>query len=440
MKKQPNQLLGLGLVLAAGIAVAEEPADPAALRKEMQELKQSFKDMRRAYEARLQTLEQRLDALQKPAAERPADELEALRRDAETAAGEKAADAEKTEATTPPKALNVFNPRITVFGDLLARADDRKVFNEDGESVGDRIGLREVELDFRADVDPYAKAVLILGLEEEAPNEFTTTVEEGYATFETLPFDLHAKVGRFRTSFGQINKLHLHDLPQVNYPLPVRTLLGEEGDNQNGLAISYLGPTLKGFVPELEFQLLNGENERVLAGGDSNSPAYLGHLKLFRDVGENQFVELGASQRVGFNDENNEQATHLTGFDFLYKWKPLERGEYRSFVFQSELFYLDREQPGANVHSLGAYGYGQYQFGKRWYAGFRGDWTEFPDSANRDAWSVSSYLSFYTTEFLRLRVGFEHTEEDGQDPLDTLFYQLTFVFGSHPVEPYRFNK
>ena len=31
MKKQPNQLLGLGLVLAAGIAVAEEPADPAAV-------------------------------------------------------------------------------------------------------------------------------------------------------------------------------------------------------------------------------------------------------------------------------------------------------------------------------------------------------------------------------------------------------------------------
>ncbi|MDP6502174.1 MAG: hypothetical protein QF886_01105, partial [Planctomycetota bacterium] len=382
MKNQPLCVAGLCLVLAAGISVAEQAADPATLRKEIQELKQSFEDMRRAYEARIRALEQKLDAIQKPAADKPADDLAALRREAEAAARETQDAANRSAEGTSTSSLSAFNPRITVFADLLARADDRTVRNEDGDIIGDRIALRETEIDFRADVDPFAKGMLILALEEETPNQFDITIEEGYATFETLPFNLHAKAGRFRTGFGQINKLHLHDLPQVNYPLPVRTFLGEEGDVQNGLAVSYLAPEFSGFVPELDFQLLNGENEPVLAGGDSNSPAYLGHLKLFRDVGENQFIELGVSHLYGFNDANNDQATHLSGLDFLYKWKPLESGESRSFVLQSELFYLDREQSGADIHSLGAYGYGQYQLAKRWYAGIRGDWSEFPDSAD----------------------------------------------------------
>jgi hypothetical protein len=38
-------------------------------------------------------------------------------------------------------------------------------------------------------------------------------------------------------------------------------------------------------------------------------------------------------------------------------------------------------------------------------------------------------------------VGYEHRErQGGDDDLDTIFVQLTFVFGSHPVEPFWVNR
>ncbi|MBI2192664.1 MAG: hypothetical protein HYU36_11840 [Planctomycetes bacterium] len=433
-------LAGMGLT---GPVAAEQSGVESELRMEIQELRQSLEAMRRAYEARIGELERRIEAMQSvPRGDAAAAEAEALRRAAAAEAAETPERGAETlaRAQTGPISQNAFNPRITVFGDLLGRADDRPATNDEGNDVSDRIGLREVELDLRADVDPYAKGVLILALEEEDPNVFDPAIEEGYVTFETLPWNLHAKAGRFRTSFGQINKLHQHDLPQVDYPLPVRAFLGEEGDNQTGLAVSVLAPSLLGHVIEVEFQALNGESETILAGDTSAFPAFLGHLKCFRDLAESQFVELGASHLFGYTDEENELASRLSGLDFLYKWKPLERGEYRSFVLQGEVFYLDRQRPDTDLHSLGAYAYAQVQAARRWYLGIRGDVTEFPDDAEHDAWSASAYVSYYTTEFLRLRLGFQHLEDDQDGPLDTLFLQLTFVFGAHPTEPYWVNR
>ena len=65
-------------------------------------------------------------------------------------------------------------------------------------------------------------------------------------------------------------------------------------------------------------------------------------------------------------------------------------------------------------------------------------------SNNRPEWAIGAYVSFYTTEFLRFRIGYEHRERPstngGDGDLDTFFFQLTFVFGSHPVEPFWFNR
>ena len=433
----------VGLIASSYISPAAENSDNEYLRSELQQLREDFEEMRGIYEARIKHLENRLNSFQTPLEEipTPVDELEALRLEAKAAIKQDPSGTpdflDQPTSTRPP--LNIFNPRITVFADLLGRADNRSVRNEEGQEIGDRVGLREVEIDLQSDIDPFAKGVLVLALEEETPNEFTTTIEEGYVIFHTLPFNLRAKAGRFRTGFGQINKLHLHDLPQFNYPLPVRTFLGEEGDNQNGLALSFLFPPIRENIVEFEFQILNGENEQILAGGVSSSPAYLGHLKFFRDIGENQFIELGASYLSGYSDASNELSSHLSGLDFLYKWIPLRRSEYRSFVLQGELFYLDRDIEAGEMDSFGAYLYAQAQFSKRWYVGLRTDWSEIPDDTGGEAWSIGPYASFYPSEFLRLRFGFEHLEK-GENPLSSFFFQISFVFGSHPVEPYWFNK
>lgn len=374
--------------------------------------------------------------------EAEADEaLEKLLEEAEELAEEETSTEEGRDSplvTELTQRLNEFNPRITVFGDFLGRIDDSRVLNEDGNEVGDRFSLREVEVDFRADVDPFAKAVMIAAFEEETPNEYKATIEEGYVTFESLPWALRAKVGRFRTPFGTLNKLHLHDLPQTTLPLPLVNFLGAEGDIQNGIEVSRMLP----WAPvTVTLDVLNGENAAVLAGSDARLPAVLGHAGLFVDLNDDLFMEVGGSHLFGYSDEDGTKQTNLSGLDFLLRWRPRSRGRYRSLVLQSELFYLNREIPGDRVESIGFYAMAQVQLGRPWYLGARYDYSQLPDRDDDDfEWGGGVFLSHYTTEFLRLRVGYEHTERAFEDHNDTVYFQLTFVFGSHPVEPYWFNR
>jgi hypothetical protein len=349
--------------------------------------------------------------------------------------------------------LNAFNPRITVFGDFLGRVsagtaelvetDD----NGDEFNLDDRASLREVELDLRADIDPYAKGVFILALEEEF-GEYHATVEEGYVVFEALPFGFRAKVGRFRVPFGRINRLHTHDLPQATRPYSLTDMLGEEGYVENGGILSWLTP----WIPlELFGAFLNGENESLLAGAGSDDPAWLGRAEYFQQLGDTAFISFGASYLFGYNDAPTpagargapDQETHLRGADILFKWQPTQ---FESVVAQAEFFSLRKETGGGNrEYGFGGYGQLQVQPFQNWYGGVRYDWSNYDEGQeDTEQWAVGAWVSYYTTEFLRVRVGYEHRERastnGGEPDLDTLYFQLTFVFGSHPVEPFWFNR
>lgn len=396
-------------------------------------------------EALRRAAEQELAADEAP----PADEGEALRRSA----------ALETEDETPiyqqlqqafsavANRLNSFNPRITVIGDALARlslGSAELVENPgtpDEVRVDDRMSLREVELDFRADVDAYAKAVFILALEEEG-GEYLATVEEGYVTLETLPFGFRAQLGRFRTPFGRMNRLHGHDLPQATEPLALTDIFGEEGYLDNGALLSWLAP-----VPlELTVGFLQGDNQPVLGTSDLDSPAWLGRAEYFLQISDTIFLSAGASYLYGLNDTPDpaDQESHVYGADLLFKWQP---NQFRSIVVQGEVYGIKQETPitGDPMWGFGGYAYLQVQPFQRWYLGVRYDWSNFDEHReDREQYAVSGWLSYYTTEFLRFRVGYEHREREstaGGDPdLDTFFFQLTFVFGSHPVEPFWFNR
>ena len=76
------------------------------------------------------------------------------------------------------------------------------------------------------------------------------------------------------------------------------------------------------------------------------------------------------------------------------------------------------------------------------FAGLRGDWVQAIDDDRLDRWAVHPYLSYYLTEFLRVRVAFEHRWSDlaHEDGRDTLLTELNFLFGSHPPEPFWVNR
>lgn len=340
--------------------------------------------------------------------------------------------------------LNAFNPRITAFGDFTGRLSASSAETvRDGVNLDDRVSLREIELDFRADVDPYAKAVVIVSIEEEAPGEYAASPEEAYVTLETLPWGFHAQLGRFRVPFGRINAVHTHDLPQTEQPYIVRDLFGEEGLAENGVLVSWLAPV---FPLTLTSALLNGENEGLLAGSDSDDPAWLGRAEAFFQLGDQTFLSLGSSFLFGYNDAPSPvdlpgspaQETQLWGADVLFKY---QWNQFQSLVVQGELFGLKKEVGGGREHALGGYAYLQVQPFQRWYLGLRYDWSNY-DEGREDAeqWAVGGWVSYYTTEFLRFRVGYEHRERTADRDLDVVFFQVTFVFGSHPAEPFWVNR
>ncbi len=400
---------------------------------ELRSLKDQIEGMRAEYEKRIKELEARLEDLQ----------AQMLRSLPEPSA---AGPAPGQPVQTTPGALN---PAISAIGNFVGRGDSRKVFNEEGARIDNKTNLREAEIDMRVPVDPYADGVLITSLESETPGRFSVDVEEAYVNIKKLPFlsgsplGLKLKVGRFRPAFGNFNRLHTHDLPQTFRPLAVQEFLGEEGFVQNGLSGNFFIPTPWDEKSSLDFTL------EFLNGGDiAISPelqgrrSYLGHLRWFRTFKDTHNLELGWSSYY-HPSGNNVPSANLHGFDFIYRWKPLRLGEWKSFLVGGEtLFTRSRLSAPPNGRPVGFTVFGQGQFNRRTYAGLRWDRTDSllePGAVRR---SVTPYLSYYFSEFLRFRLNYEHRWSDlvTEDRRNSVFLELNWVFGSHPPEPFWVNK
>ena len=359
---------------------------------------------------------------------------------------------------------NALNPTVTAVGNAMYRHDDKQVL-AGGTAIDNRFNLREAELDFRAAVDPFADGVVIVSLESEVPGEFETGVEEGYVVIKRLPIPvlddpplaLQFKVGRFRPEIGRINVLHLHDLPQMTRPLVVDELFSEEGYVANGVSARVLLPS---FDPEsaleLTTQVLTGGGAAV-ADGPADSPAAVANLRWFRNFGADHAVDLSAIFLWGRTDPAGDRSAFTYSADFLYKWKPLRRGEFQSFVLGGQVFAtrrdfteeIDQDGDGepdvveeGDASPVGYFAFAQYQASRNLYLGARWDdaATINDDSLRRQA--LMGYATWYTSEFLRFRVGYEHRLSDleAEDGRDSVFAELNFVFGAHPPEPFWVNK
>jgi hypothetical protein len=389
------------------------------------------------------SFQQQLDEMEK----RHQEEMQELR-DQIDALADKPAQA--APATSPMQSLNVFNPQLTVFGNFLGRTDDRHVLNDNGDRIDDRFSLREAEIDFRAAVDPWADAVLIASFEADTPGEFSATIEEGYITLKKLPLldstplGIQFEIGRFRPAFGRINKIHTHDLPWMDRPGSFTNLFGTEGFSQDGISAQAFIPTPgTDNTLELTVQAVNGGDLPAAPDNHANNPAYVQHLSWFWDVAPGNDIELGQSAYFGYADLNGLHSSEVLGLDATYHWKPFRAGEWQSFLFGGELFAASVEQTAAAAsRPLGWYAWTQYQFDQNVYLGLRYDWhqTLFDDSVRTH--QIGAFLTYYTTEFLRFRIGVEHmtSGDPALNGLDSALIELNFVFGSHPVEPYWVNK
>ena len=350
-----------------------------------------------------------------------------------------------------------FNPLTTAFVNIAGRTDSRTVLDAEGVAeIDNRLFLRGVELDFRAPVDPYADAVVILAVENEAGMGYAIDPEEVYGVIkrlpilESAPWGLKLKVGKFRAPFGVNNRLHQHDLPWITRPLIVSKFLGTEHGDFFESGFSPVGADLDFFVPnpfngmtvEMNLDVFNG-GDLGMAPGTGSKPGYLAHLNLSRDWSNEHILISGVSRYT----ERGIAKPTLFGADLTYKWSPPENRMTTSFVLGGEVFagsfsVVDSVGVNSTSRASGWFAYVQYQLSYSWYLGARYDWLREPEDPDFVTRSIGVYASYYTTEFFRIRIGLERRTSTlpASNPLTTGLFELNFVFGSHPTEPYWVNR
>jgi hypothetical protein len=438
-----------------GLAQEQEPSQEEVLR-ELRRLRERVDRLERQHEKD----QQRIRRLEGRPAEPPPEPPE---RPPAPALPPAEIPPETTDLTLvlPPESIagqgNLYNPQITAFFDMgfsLSTDDDDPRFN--------RFNLRETELDIRAAVAPWADGLLVLAFgehfhEENGETDIETEfeVEEAYINFHTLPWDLALKGGKFKNTFGVNNLLHTHDLPQVDRPLVVQAFLGDHGLATIGASLSWLVPNPFDRYIELTGEIFNadaGHHSPILDGADADNPAFLVHLKYNDDAGEYGYFEIGGSYLYARTSDDHSFDANIFGLDATLMLPDANAPDLRSLLIQSELFWAENDIEDAGFgpfrnDSFGFYAFAQYQFGLNWYTGVRFDYTEFPSVEVRgpgdEDWAISPYLTWYLTEFLRLRFEYQHLESKtsgswGDD--ENFLFALTFSIGAHPAHPYWVNR
>ena len=408
-------------VVAAGPARAQTP-DQDIIRKEIEQLRKEFEDVRKLYAERLAALEAKVAAMPaQPQAPAPAVADVQPPPTASSAAGSGAS--------------KVFNPDMAAIGNFLGVAGRSTGNPEPGKALE----LHESEVSLQAAVDPYARADLFLSFGEQG-----VSVEEGFATFPTIPGGLLLKAGKMRAAFGKVNGLHTHALPWADRPLVTRNLVGgEDGINDAGLSVARLIPNPWLFL-EVTGQVFRGDSADVFQSNRRGDLAYLGRLRAYRDLGESTNIDLGASVASGHNNggvrdgvDLGRFTTRLFGVDATLRWKPLQRSIYHSFIARGEFVWSRREQDAGPQSAFGYYVSGDYQLGRRWFAGVRIDRSGRADRADLVDTGQALVLTYMPSEFSVIRGMYRRTQYAQQHrTADEFLMQFQFAIGAHGAHPF----
>lgn len=281
--------------------------------------------------------------------------------------------------------------------------------------------LQEIELALQSVIDPYFRADVFVSFSDHG-----VELEEAY--FTTLGFlkGFQIKGGKFLLPFGRQNQKHLESWAFVNNNLANRYLLGGEGLSELGVEFSYLFPLP--FFLEAQLSVSNGSNETSFGGTRKQDFLYQGRLTSSFDLNESLTMLVGASGAFGHNSTAEGSQTRLFGGDLLLKWKPNQR---QSLVWQTEYIYRHMQLANGSANDDGFYTYASYQFFKRWQVGLRYDHVGMMDESIEEQWRVSGALSFYPTEYSRIRVQYDYDKAHEQDAAHVALLQFQFVMGTH---------
>src|SRR2546425_2842677 len=359
-----------------------------------------------------------------PPAAAVGDELAALRAAASQAAGGGLSDSTRgadtlTQAMGRERNQAQLNPEIGVTGDIRGYATARGVQRENFDP-------REFEVGFQSALDPYSHTKIFNSLEGGH-----VSVEEGYAYWTGLPGRLRLDFGKYRQQFGELNRWHLHAVPETEYPLALRTYLG--GDGLAGTGISLYRAVGGLGTHELTAQVTRSESDAELFGGGAR-PTYLVHLLNFWQLSPSTYMQIGGTGLYGTNPDSRLR-TKVGGLEFRFTWRPPARTLYRDWTLRGELLALKRQYGGVGPTRLGGYVSTTYKLGQRWIAGVRYDYVEAPDFGEITRQIIPS-LTLWQSEWVFLRAQYQWQKIATASPTHQFALQAVWAVGPHKHETY----
>ena len=328
---------------------------------------------------------------------------------------------------------------------------------------------RNIELALDGAVDPYFEGFANIVFKLDNDNETEVEVEEAFMQTTSLPFNLQLKGGQFFAAFGRLNPVHPHAWDFADAPLVSGLFLGPDGLRGVGAQISWTLP-----LPWYSQLIFAGQNGRGGTGFSFRNPGdngiffdrettdrevrglqdfvWIPRWENSVDLSPTQVVLAGVSGAFGSNETGANSRTQICGADFFYKWKSAHaEGGFPFVKWQTEAMYrrfeagrgVDQTFPVAETfHDWGMYSQVLWGFKKGWVAGVRGDYvhmqdSHFTDDLDRQSRSrVSANLTWYPTEFSKLRLQYNHDFLESNfflsdRQVDSVFLQFEFILGAH---------
>ncbi len=340
------------------------------------------------------------------------------------------------------RALQALNPEISVTGDVFGRLDP-------DQADENNFFPREFELSFVSSLDPFSRAKVFMSLHEpggelvpfgaesheEEGAEFA--VEEGYLEWVNIPGGLGLTLGRFYERFGTLNRWHSHALYFQSRSLPHLAFIGEEALAGTGVSLYWLLPVERFGTWQAWFEVTRASNESLF--GESHQPTYLGHLNTFWVLSPSLDLDLGVSAITGRHREPDlRYDQRLFSAEGALTWRPPGRSGYREAVVRAGLMVRDPADvpAGSSLSSAkGIWSLAEVRIGRQWLVGGRYDWVENPLDPEETSWLVSPTLTWWQSEFVRLRAEYDLLGRRGGNE-GQLLLQVTFAMGPHKHEKY----
>lgn len=474
---------------------ADEAEQIQRLKEQLRRLQESFEETLRLQRQQIESLQRQIDELQ---ARTSVEEPPSLAVPSATLPDQGKSVSSSTDADLPQRSwtptqpilfpigkgsyLNLsFDALFAVGSSTSGHVDELQVGGHDPVQRG--FTAQNLETFLEGYVDPYFRGQASLVGHIAKDGEFHFHAEEAYAETIALPANLQVRAGQFLTEFGRINPTHPHTWSFVDVPLVAGRFLGPEGLRNPGVRVSWLMPTP--FYSELLLSIQNsGGSTAYSFRGSGHSHAGHDHATIFGrdridrevetfgdllfapryavsfDLTENQTVLIGTSAAFGPNNTGLDTDTQLFGLDLYWKWRSATHHAGFPFVawqteimarrFEAGAFAEDENGDGVfeiNLPRETLFDYGFYSqltwgFTKGWVAGLRGDWVSgdrgafHPDPDRATRWRISPNITWYPTEFskLRLQYNYDHGQEFGV--AHSVWLQFEFMLGAHAAHKF----